>query len=75
VVLVAPDNAYETLMAFIEPVRKKIEENFADSQVVIHPAHLCINNSNVFIKLRKKITAFFLERPLVFINTKAAFSS
>ena len=37
VIMIAPDNTYETIMSFIELVKLKLEENFIGPQTVIAP--------------------------------------
>ena len=37
VIMIAPDNTYETIMAFIELVKLKLKENFIGPQTVIAP--------------------------------------
>ena len=37
VIMIAPDNTYETIMSFIELVKLKFEENFIGPQTVIAP--------------------------------------
>ena len=37
VIMIAPDNTYETIMDFIELVKLKLEENFIGPQTVIAP--------------------------------------
>ena len=37
VIMIAPDNTYETIMTFIELVKLKFEENFIGPQTVIAP--------------------------------------
>ncbi len=45
VVLVAPDNTYDTVVAFLPAIIKKIKENFTGPQVVIHPSHSSYNSN------------------------------
>ena len=37
VIMIAPDNTYETIMSFIELVKLKLKENFIGLQTVIAP--------------------------------------
>ena len=37
VIMIAPDNTYETIMSFIELVKLKLKENFIGPQTVIAP--------------------------------------